>query len=159
PYPEFEVFHMNRVRSRVLSGLTLAVAVGLLALPAPAADPASAPPPAEVKAVLDKAYEAIKAKQNDDGSFAPKLGGPGITALTGAAIVRAGRGPDDPAVAKALKYLETRVKPDGGVYDKGLANYTTCLAIMAFKEANADGKYDKVIENAAKFVKSLQYGE
>jgi squalene-hopene/tetraprenyl-beta-curcumene cyclase len=32
----------------------------------------------------------------------------------------------------------------------------TCLAIMAFKEVNAGGKYDKVIANATNFVKGLQ---
>jgi len=141
----------------------LALAAGLIALtaarPAPAADPASAPNPEELKAVLDKSYDALKAKQNEDGSFAPKLGGPGITALTAASLIKAGRGPEDPVVAKALKYLETKVQTDGGVYDKGLANYTTCLAIVAFKEANKDGRYDKVIENATKFVRSLQYGD
>jgi len=120
---------------------------------------ADAPTAAERKVVLDKAYEALKAKQNDDGSFAPKLGGPGITALTAAALIKSGRGVDDPVVAKALKYLEKSVKADGGVYDKGLANYTTCLALMTFKEANKDGKYDTVIANASKFVKTLQYGE
>ncbi|OWK42318.1 prenyltransferase/squalene oxidase repeat-containing protein [Fimbriiglobus ruber] len=150
--------------ARTFAALTLAFGLIALAVPrtapaAPVADSPAAPPAADVKGVLDKAYAALKAKQNDDGSFAPKLGGPGITALTAAALIRAGHGADDPVVAKALKYLETRVKPDGGVYDKGLANYTTCLAIMTFKEANKDGKYDKVIESATKFVKGLQYGE
>lgn len=146
---------MTRPRFRRPAAL-LALAAGLAA---PAADPATAPAPDELKAVLDKAYDALKAKQNDDGSFAPKLGGPGITALTAAALVKSGRGPDDPVVAKALAYLKTKVKADGGVYDKGLANYTTCLAIVAFKEANTNGQYDTVIANATKFVRSLQYGE
>ena len=153
---------MPRLRiRRPAAALLLAAWLAALAAtrPAPAADPASAPAPEELKAVLDKAYDALKAKQEEDGSFAPKLGGPGITALTAAALIKSGRGPDDPVVAKALKYLETKVRPDGGVYDKGLANYTTCLAIVAFKEANANGRYDKVIENATKFVRSLQYGE
>jgi squalene-hopene/tetraprenyl-beta-curcumene cyclase len=35
----------------------------------------------------------------------------------------------------------------------------TCLAIMAFKDANSGGKYDKVIDAAGKYVKSLQYGD
>jgi squalene-hopene/tetraprenyl-beta-curcumene cyclase len=147
---------MNPVRSRLLAAVALAAALGLAAVPSTAADPASKPTDAELKAVLDKAYDALKARQNDDGSFAPKLGGPGITALTAAALLKAGRGPEDPVVAKALKYLEASVKPDGGVYDKGLANYVTCLAIVAFKDANTDGRYDKVIENATKFVRSLQ---
>jgi squalene-hopene/tetraprenyl-beta-curcumene cyclase len=119
----------------------------------------AAPKPEDVKAVVDKAVKFLEGKQNEDGSWAPKLGGPGITALTVAALLRHGYGPNTPAVAKGLKYLEGNVKPDGGVYSKGLANYTTCLAIVAFKEANAGGKYDAVIANATKFVKSLQYGE
>ena len=49
-------------------------------------------------------------------------------------------------MAKAIGYLEKNVQKDGGIYNKGLANYTTSLAIMAFKEANTGGKYDKVIE-------------
>jgi squalene-hopene/tetraprenyl-beta-curcumene cyclase len=154
---------MNAIRSRRFFGSLLAAAVGVTSLPqtrpASAADPAAAPSAAELKAVLDKAYESLKAKQNDDGSFAPKLGGPGITALAAAALIKAGRRSDDPVVAKALKYLESRVKPDGGVYDRRLANYTTCLAVMAFREANTNGKYDTAIANAAKFVKALQSGD
>ena len=46
---------------------------------------------------------------------------------------------DDPMVAKGLKALEGFVKPDGGVYGNGrLKNYETCVAILAFTEANAD---------------------
>ena len=89
----------------------------------------------------------------------PRAGEPGLTALIAAALVRNGVPADNAVVAKALKYLETKVKKDGGVYDQGLANYMTCLAIVAFKEANAGGKYDKVIEAATKYVKSLQYDE
>ena len=66
---------------------------------------------------------------------------------------------DNPVVAKGLKYLESKVQADGGVYAMGLSNYMTCLAIMAFKEANKDGKYDKIIEAAAKYVKSLQFAD
>ena len=132
--------------------------LGLLAPATRAADPPARPPAADMTAVVDKAYAALRARQNPDGSFAPKLGGPGITALTAAALVRHGRGPDDPVVAKALAYLEKSVKPDGGVYDKGLANYTTCLAVVAFKEANRAGKYDPTIAAATKYLRTLQAG-
>jgi len=37
-----------------------------------------------------------------------------------------------------------------------LSNYMTCLAIVAFKETNAGGKYDKAIEAAVKYVKESQ---
>jgi squalene-hopene/tetraprenyl-beta-curcumene cyclase len=117
---------------------------------------AAAPSADDLKAVVDKAVKFLTGTQNPDGSFAPKLGGPGITALTVAALVRTGVGADTPVVGKGLKYLEGFVQKDGGVYSKGLANYTTCLAIVAFKEANVGGKYDAVIAAAGKFVRGLQ---
>src|SRR6185369_1674240 len=84
--------------------------------------------------------------------------GPGVTAIVVAGLLRNGYGPDDPMVAKAMAYLEQSVKNDGGIYDKGLANYTTSVALMAFHEANKGGKYDKIIQNGSKFLKGLQTG-
>lgn len=122
------------------------------ALAAPGAD--------EVKALVDKAMGFYKGAQKEAGNFfdSPQAE-PGLTALVAAAFVRNGVPADDPVVAKALAYVEKNVKPDGGVYIRGLSNYMTCLAIMAFKDANSGGKYDKVIANATKYVKSLQYGD
>lgn len=114
----------------------------------------------ELQAILDRAYGFLKDRQKEDGSFAPpQAGEPGVTALIAAALIRIGRDASDPVVAKALKHLETMVKPDGGIYNKGLANYTTSLAIMTFREANAGGKYDTAIAAATKFLRTLQYGE
>ncbi|HBI42345.1 MAG TPA: hypothetical protein DDY78_05725, partial [Planctomycetales bacterium] len=83
----------------------------------------------------------------------------GVTALVVSGLLRNGYGDDDPVVAKGLAYLEKSVQKDGGVYSKGLANYTTSVALMAFQEANKGGKYDAVIKNAAKFLKGLQQDE
>lgn len=110
----------------------------------------------EVKAVLDKAVAYLKKHQNEDGSFAPKLGGPGISAMIAAGLIQNGYSPDDPMIAKALAFTEKSVKKDGGIYDQRLANYTTSVALVAFKDANKDGKYDTIIKNAAKFLKTLQ---
>ncbi|MBN9521343.1 terpene cyclase/mutase family protein [bacterium] len=126
-------------------------------LPAPPGH--AAPPAKDVDAVTAKAYAPLKAAQNDDGSFAPKLGGPGVTALVVAGLIRTGKGPTDPVVAKALAYLGKNVQSDGGIYSQRLANYTTCVALMAFKEANTDGKYDTVIAGASGFLKGLQAGD
>ena len=134
--------------------LTLSLTL-LVAAPAAAQ---TGPDPKDVRAVVDKAYDFLKSRQKPDGSFEPTRGGPGTPALIAAALVRLGKPIDDPVVARALGFLEKQVQKDGGVYNKFLANYTTAIAITAFKEANAGGKYDKVIENATKFVKSLQYG-
>ena len=117
----------------------------------------AAPPAAEVKAVVDKAIKFLGTKQSADGNFgSPRLGEPGLTALTVAALLRNGVAADNAVVAKGLGYLEKNIQKDGGVYSKGLANYTTCLAILAFKESNASGKYTKIIADASKFVQGLQ---
>jgi len=118
----------------------------------------SGPDPKEVKEVTDKAYDFLKTRQKADGSFEPARGGPGTTALIAAALVRLGKPVDDPVVAKALASVEKSIQKDGGVYSQFLANYTTSIAIVTFKEANKSGKYDTVIANASKFLKTLQQG-
>ena len=121
----------------------------------------AAPSGDDVKAVVDKALAFFKGSQKDDGNFSanPRAGEPGLTALVAAALVKNGVPADNPVVAKSLKYLESKVQKDGGVYNQGLSNYMTCLAVMTFKEANAGGKYDKTIESAVKYVKSLQFAD
>ena len=110
--------------------------------------------------VVNAAYDFLKGKQKDDGSFGePRAGEPGLTALTAAALVRCGKPSTDPVIAKALGFLEKTTKPDGGVYLQGLANYTTSLAVMTFKEANAGKKYDAAIAAGTKFLRGLQYGD
>lgn len=145
---------MNRFVPPLVAGCLL---TALLAAPARAAD--VGPDTKDVQAVVEKAVAYLKTRQGEDGSFSPRLAGPGVTALVVAALLRNGYGPDDSTVAKALAYLEKSVKPDGGIYDKGLANYTTSVAVMALQEANKDKKYDKVIKNAVAYLKGLQYGD
>lgn len=114
-------------------------------------------PEKEIAPLVDKAIAYLKSSQGKDGSFAPKIAGPGVSAIVAAALIKNGVSPDDPLVAKTLKYTEDNVQPDGGVYNKRLANYTTAVAIMAFAEANKGGKYDAVIKNAEKFLKNIQH--
>jgi squalene-hopene/tetraprenyl-beta-curcumene cyclase len=140
-------------------GLVLAAAVLAAGAARPARSADAGPDPKEVKAVVDKAVAYLRKSQQEDGSFSAKRVGPGISALVAAGLLRSGVSPEDPIVAKTLGYLETKVQKDGGVYDKFLANYTTCVALMAFSEANTNGRYDTVIKNATQFVKGLQYAD
>src|SRR6185436_14881047 len=89
----------------------------------------------------------------------PKFGGPGITAIVAAGLLRNGYTTEDPIVSKALKAIEKSVQKDGGVYDKKLATYTTSIALVTFKEANTKGQYDAVLKNGAKFLKTLQFDD
>lgn len=136
---------------------TAAVAPAALAFPIPRL--AAAPTADDLKPIVDKAVKFLASRQKENGDLAPSPRvGPGVTALAVAALIRNGYA-DNPVAAKGLAFLEKNIKADGGVYSQGLETYTTSLAIVAFKEANAAGKYTKVIDAATKFVRSLQYGD
>ena len=97
--------------------------------------------------------------QAADGSFSGEAG-PGITSIVTVALLRTGVTVEHPAVAKALSYLSGFRRPNGGIYQAGslYRNYETCLAILCFVEANSNGKYDEVIDQANAFVRKIQVG-
>ena len=108
---------------------------------------------------LSKALDYLRTKgQAPDGSYSAEAG-PAVTAVVTLGILRNGRSVDHPLVAKSLKYLEGFVRSDGGIYSEGslLKNYETCLAVECFAAANRDGRYAKVLKNADKFLKNLQW--
>src|SRR5262245_32740122 len=131
------MFSSHSLRSALCLFGTIAMFVAV-AVPAVAKDsPKSKVDHAKVSEAVNKAADFLKKSQANDGSFSA-ASGPGITAIVGAALMRSGRTPQDPVVAKTLKYLESHVHEDGGVYQKGSnhKNYETCLAIVCFQEAN-----------------------
>ncbi len=105
------------------------------------------------------AYLATKGRATD-GSYS-SFAGPGLTALVTTTFLRHGRSADDPMVAESLAYLKQFVQADGGIYQTGslYRNYETCLAIMCFQEANKDGRYQSLIQQADAFVKGIQWDE
>jgi squalene-hopene/tetraprenyl-beta-curcumene cyclase len=110
---------------------------------------------------VSRAIRFLETKgQLDDGSFSA-VSAPGVTSLVTTALLRHGQTPNSPAVAKALKFLEQFVRDDGGIYQEGTLyrNYETCLAMVCFKEANRDGRYDATLKKAEAFVKGLQWDE
>lgn len=110
---------------------------------------------AQRKEIVERGIEYLRTKgQGDDGLFTGKAG-PGVTALALTGALRNGVSVDDPMVAKGLKALEGFVKPDGGIYGDRLKNYETCVAIVAFKLANVDGRYDKILADADKYIRKL----
>jgi squalene-hopene/tetraprenyl-beta-curcumene cyclase len=144
-----------RLKQSFRFALAIALIMGFAVV---AADPKVRPDPSEIKAMVDRAAAFLKTRQGANGSFSPQRSGPGISALVAAALIRHGRA-DDPMVQKTMQFLESAVKKDGGIYDRGLANYTTSVALIAFKEANTKGQYDALIANGTKFLKGLQFDE
>ncbi len=139
----------------VAAGLVLS----LLALAKARAADDLGPAPKDVQDVLDKAAAFLKKRQGADGGFSTKIAGPGVSAIVAAGLVRNGISAEDPLLAKTLAFMEKSVKKDGGIYDKALANYTTSVALMAFKDANSGGKYDSLIKNASLFLRKIQHAE
>ena len=114
---------------------TMAIAagtIGLMVAPVFAAEePGASPVGAEAFAqAVERAIDFLQNKaQAPDGSYAAG-NGPGVTAVVTASLLRHGRTPNDPLVAKSLKYLQGFVQADGGVSLKSsmYRNYETSLA-------------------------------
>ena len=132
-----------------------------------AQEAAPSPTPASVDAVayqqtVSKAVDYLLNQGQDktDGSYSKSLG-PAVTAMCTTALLKHGVPVQNGAVQKSLKYLESFIQDDGGIYPPGstLRNYETSVAIMCFKQANADGQYDKTIEQAVGFLKNLQWDD
>jgi len=120
-----------------------------------------AKPAADYGQIVDRAIGFLQTKgQAPDGSYAA-YAGPGVTALVTAGVLRQGRTADDPMVTKSLEYLQGFAHPDGGIYHREnfYRNYETCLAVLCFSEANKDGRYDKLIAGADRFIKGIQWGD
>jgi squalene-hopene/tetraprenyl-beta-curcumene cyclase len=111
------------------------------------------------EAMVSKGIDYLTTKgQATDGSFT-KQAGIGITALAATALLRLGRSPDDPVVARSLKFLEESVQPTGGIHAANgrLKTYETCIAVTCFATANRGGEYDEVLKNADKFLKGVPF--
>ncbi len=117
---------------------------------------------------LNKTYEQMVSRgieflatksQTAEGAYNPQAG-PAVTALVTAAVLRHGRSPDDPQVAKSLKYLEGFVRADGGIHaaESNHKNYETALGLVCFSLANKNGKYTALLKKGDTYVKSLQWG-
>jgi squalene-hopene/tetraprenyl-beta-curcumene cyclase len=124
------------------------------------ADAASASDAQAAAQAVDRAIDFLQKAQAADGSYAA-ASGPGVTAVVTVALLRSGRTPDDPLVAKSLKYLEGFVQDDGAVSLKQsmFRNYETALGLMCFAEANRDHRYDRLVREAEKFLKVNQWAE
>ncbi|MGI9429686.1 MAG: prenyltransferase/squalene oxidase repeat-containing protein, partial [Bythopirellula sp.] len=116
------------------------------------------PTKAKLAPVVERGVAFLAGAQDEDGSYS-SFAGTGITSLITTALLRHGRGPSDPLIARSLKYLQTQVKDDGGIYQQGslYRNYETCLAILCFSAANRDGNYDELLKRAEAFIKDIQW--
>ena len=107
----------------------------------------------EVGIAIDKGLEWLRKNQNPDGSWSLNEY-PALTALPLWAYMGnpAGTPKEKPDyIEKGYDFILSSVRPDGGIYRKGLANYNTSISLVALVLAQ-DGKYDSVIRAAHDFV-------
>jgi squalene-hopene/tetraprenyl-beta-curcumene cyclase len=155
---------MNRRRWMALTAATLAASLrGWNVLPGAAADRLG--PDAKVwNDCVDKAYGYLKMDQASDGSWS-KDRNLGVTGVVVTGLLQTGKfGPDDPVVAKGLKFIESLVNAKAGHIagqdpKPQLLNYVTSINVMALQAANRADKYKTIIGNATDFLKKLQWDE
>ena len=114
----------------------------------------------DAAAMIGKAVGFLRSRQAEDGSWSADRKEPGITALVITALLRTGRvTPEEPVVTKGLAYLEQFVGSKGGLSEAPHSVYSTSVALMAYKEANRGGRYDKLIKGSQDFLKGTQIDE
>lgn len=112
------------------------------------------------EAMAARAVKFLRSRQDAQGVWSAERKEPGVTALVVTGLLRSGlAGPTDPAVAKGLAYLETFIKPEGGMPEAAHANYATAVALTAFHHANVDGRYDAVVKGSQQFLRNKQWDE
>jgi squalene-hopene/tetraprenyl-beta-curcumene cyclase len=141
---------------RIVGCCLLAAPLSLLA----AETKSFGPDPQLYQATVDRAIQYLAKQQSQDGALSPQMG-IGPTALATLGLLRSGRSVSDPQVAKGLKYLEEYAQESGGIHMPGgrIPMYESCIALICFKEANRDGRYDKLIKPAEAFVRGGQWDE
>jgi squalene-hopene/tetraprenyl-beta-curcumene cyclase len=113
----------------------------------------------DAAALAGKAITFLRPRQGRDGSWSGDRE-PGITALVVTAMLRTGRiAPEDPAITKGLTFLQKYIGPKGGLSEAPHSVYTTSVALMAFHEANRNGRYDRIIKGSQEFLKTTQVDE
>lgn len=118
------------------------------------------PDPKLYQTTVERAIGFLAKQQGDDGSVGSQIG-IGPTALATLGLLRSGRTPADPLVAKGLKYLEEYTQESGGIHTPGsrISIYETCVALVCFKEANRQGKFDKIVKQGEAFIRKGQWDE
>ncbi len=120
------------MRKRELFGLLALLIVTPLSAQAPPT--AKAPLRTRIDQSAERGIEFLLIRgQNENGSFSPESG-VAVTALCVRAILEhRPQAAQSPAVKQALQYIESMIRPDGGIYAAGsqYRNYETSVAVGA----------------------------
>lgn len=114
--------------------------------------------------LTDKGIAYLRTTQSPDGSWSSDKN-IGVTGIVVTGLLKTGKvSVDDPMIKNALGYIEKLVNTKEGHLAgnnprQQLKNYVTAVNVMALIAANKDGKYQPIIDAAAKFLIGLQWDE
>ncbi|MCA9293596.1 MAG: hypothetical protein KDA20_07265 [Phycisphaerales bacterium] len=113
--------------------------------------------------MIDRAVTYLRAQQdNTTGGWAVNPQGPQLPGITALVVNGMIMSPDidahDPAINRAAEFILTFRQPDGGIYDKILANYNTSLCLSALSKLNTPEAVN-AMSGAQSFLKSLQWSD
>jgi len=109
--------------------------------------------------MIDQAVQFLRPRQDAKGGWSTQKE-PGVTALVVTALLRTGRiPPADRTISRALTYLEGFIGSKGGLSEAPHANYATSIVLVAFRQANINGRYDRAIKEGQDFLKAMQWDE
>jgi squalene-hopene/tetraprenyl-beta-curcumene cyclase len=106
---------------------------------------------------MKSAFRYLLSKQESNGSWQDH---PAITGLVLSAFLRSNL-PEEikqSVAEKGFDFLKSCIKPDGSIYKDLYMNYSTSIALRAFKDAS-DPSFDSIIINAENFLFTLQFDE
>ena len=114
---------------------------------------------------VEKGTSFLKGTQTAEGCWGTGPNATGLTGIVVSALLKSGVAPDDPVVAKGLKYIEGLIDEKEG-HIAGLNtkltghNYPTCVNLVALAYADPDRKkYGKAVEKAAEYLIKIQWDE
>jgi squalene-hopene/tetraprenyl-beta-curcumene cyclase len=118
----------------------------------------------QAREMIDKSIAYLRAQQDEEtGGWSVMPEGrpqfPAISALVlNGMLMEPGIGRDDPAVAKGVDFILQYQQPDGGIYDRVLANYNTAISLSALARIN-DERSGEAIQRGQTFLKGIQWSE
>jgi squalene-hopene/tetraprenyl-beta-curcumene cyclase len=150
---------MNRRTFLTASVATLlsAAAVPRVLAQAKAAAPAKNPAlRTKAGAAIEKGLDFLK-KAQKPGGFWSSQDYPGLSGLVVQAFGTApgGKHKNSEPVRDGLKFIRDSAKADGGIYNKGMGNYNTSIALATLLRAG-DAKDQKLIDGARKYLVGAQ---
>ncbi|MFO8008036.1 MAG: prenyltransferase/squalene oxidase repeat-containing protein [Candidatus Brocadiia bacterium] len=132
------------------------VAVGALGAAAPAERDISLRLEGQAAVRRALAYLADQQKENGSWQDQPAITGLVVTGMIGSGLPEYGT--DSEPVSRGLDYIRSFARPDGGIYDRFYASYSTSICAMALVEAGLP-QDEELLANAQRFLLDAQADE